>query len=180
MRRLLCSRVRILGAGKIVGVGIGARSEPSGRLPFPVQAPSGRIKTRTFPNNGLAYLRDELQGLHRRRPRIISLSFSSLAITYSQFVTPSVIAIEANKVAPGLGDYYLGRTGFDAQQTEEEVPRDRPDNLFEPLPGDFGAHGVFGAQAHEKVATTWLAKHKGTTTLLGAAALGALAFVFRK
>jgi short-subunit dehydrogenase len=93
---------------------------------------------------------------------------------------PTVIAIEANKLVPGLGDYYLGRTGFDSQQTQEPVSGDRPDNLFEPVPGDFGAHGVFGRRAHEKAATTWLAEHKGVSALAGAAALGALAIVFRK
>ena len=93
---------------------------------------------------------------------------------------PTVIAIEANKLAPALADYYLGRTGFDSQQTQEPVAKDRPNNLFEPLPGDFGAHGEFGQQAHEQAATTWLAGHKGLTALAGAAALGALAFVFTK
>lgn len=93
---------------------------------------------------------------------------------------PTVIAIEANKVAPGLADYYLGRTGFDSQQTPEEVAKNRPDNLFEALPGDFGAHGVFGQRAHEQAATTWLAGHKGVAALAGAAAVGAIAFVFRK
>ncbi|HEY4360036.1 MAG TPA: SDR family oxidoreductase [Bryobacteraceae bacterium] len=93
---------------------------------------------------------------------------------------PTVIAIEANKVAPALADYYLGRTGFDSQQTEEELSKNRPDNLFEAVPGDFGAHGVFSQQAHTQAATTWLAGHKGLTALAGAAALGALAFVFKK
>ena len=93
---------------------------------------------------------------------------------------PTVIAIEANKVAPALADYYLGRTGFDSQQTKEEVAKNRPDNLFEPLPGDFGAHGIFGQQAREKAATTWLAEHKSITALAGAVALTALAFVIRK
>jgi short-subunit dehydrogenase len=93
---------------------------------------------------------------------------------------PTVIAIEGNKLVPGLGDYYLGRTGFDSQQTQEPVAKDRPDNLFEPVPGDFGAHGVFGRRAHDKAATTWLAEHKGLTALAGAAALGAFAIVFRK
>ena len=93
---------------------------------------------------------------------------------------PTVIAIEANKVVPALADRYLGRTGFDSQQTNQSVSKNRPDNLFEPLPGDFGAHGIFGQQAHEKAATTWLAEHKGITALLGAATLGALALVIRK
>ncbi len=93
---------------------------------------------------------------------------------------PTVIVIEANKVAPALADYYLGRTGFDSQQTKEKVSKNRPDNLFEPVPGDFGAHGIFGQQARDQAATTWLAEHKGLTALAGAAALGVLAIVFKK
>jgi short-subunit dehydrogenase len=93
---------------------------------------------------------------------------------------PTVIAIEANKLAPAAADYYLARTGFDSQQTQEPVPKDRPDNLFEPVPGDFGAQGIFGQQAHREAATTWLAQHKGTTALAGAAAFGVLAFALKR
>jgi NAD(P)-dependent dehydrogenase (short-subunit alcohol dehydrogenase family) len=93
---------------------------------------------------------------------------------------PTVIAIEANKIAPSLADYYLGRTGFDSQQTQDPVSPDRPDNLFEPLPGDFGAQGIFGQAAYEQAATTWLAAHKGTTALAGAAVFGVLAFALKR
>jgi NAD(P)-dependent dehydrogenase (short-subunit alcohol dehydrogenase family) len=93
---------------------------------------------------------------------------------------PTVVAIEANKVAPALADYYLGRTGFDSQQTSKKISKNRPDNLFEPVPGDFGAHGIFGKRAHSDAATTWLSGHKGITALAGVAALGALAFTIRK
>lgn len=93
---------------------------------------------------------------------------------------PTVLAIEANKIAPSIADYYLGRTGFDSQQTKERVAPNRPDNLFEPLPGDYGAHGVFGEMAHDQAATTWLANHKGATALAGSALLGVLALVFKR
>lgn len=56
-------------------------------------------------------------------------------------------AIIANAFAPGLLDHYLGRIGFDAQQGDEPEPPSRPDNLFTPVPGDAGAHGVFSDQA---------------------------------
>ena len=92
---------------------------------------------------------------------------------------PTVAAIELNKVAPAIADYYLGRTGFDSQQTQEPVSNDRPDNLFEPLPGDFGAHGIFGDRAYSEAATTWFSVHKGTTALAGAAAFGILAFALK-
>jgi NADP-dependent 3-hydroxy acid dehydrogenase YdfG len=63
---------------------------------------------------------------------------------------PTLEAILANKVAPGVLDHYLGRTGFQSQQTSEPENPDRPDNLWEPVPGDHGAHGTFDALAHER------------------------------
>ena len=48
---------------------------------------------------------------------------------------PTVRAIVGNAIAPGLADRYLARNGYDAQQTDEPVDPDRPDNLFEPVAG---------------------------------------------
>jgi short-subunit dehydrogenase len=56
-------------------------------------------------------------------------------------------AIIANALAPGLLDRYLARIGYDAQQSEEPETPSRPDNLYTPVPGDAGVHGVFGEQA---------------------------------
>jgi NAD(P)-dependent dehydrogenase (short-subunit alcohol dehydrogenase family) len=61
---------------------------------------------------------------------------------------PTLLAIYANRVAPGLLDRYLGRTGYDSQQLDESVDPDRPDNLCEPVSGDHRAHGRFDQQAH--------------------------------
>src|ERR671938_194391 len=54
----------------------------------------------------------------------------------------TVVTILGNKVAPGVGDRYLARTGIDGQQTGQAVNGDRPDNLFEPADRsrDFGTH----------------------------------------
>jgi NAD(P)-dependent dehydrogenase (short-subunit alcohol dehydrogenase family) len=60
---------------------------------------------------------------------------------------PTVKAIFGNKVAPGFADRYLARQGYDAQQTSDPVDDNRPDNLFEPAPGDFAAHGIFDAES---------------------------------
>ncbi len=62
---------------------------------------------------------------------------------------PTVEAIIGNKVAPGLLDRYLGKTGFASQQTCEPENPNRPDNLWEPLKGDHGAHGAFEQRAHQ-------------------------------
>jgi NAD(P)-dependent dehydrogenase (short-subunit alcohol dehydrogenase family) len=85
---------------------------------------------------------------------------------------PTVLAIEGNKVAPRLADWYLGRTGYDAQQTDEPVPPDRPDNLWQPVAGDHGAHGTFGHRARDRSTQLWLSLHRGGLAL---AALGAAA-----
>lgn len=62
---------------------------------------------------------------------------------------PTVEAIEWNKIAPGMLDHYLGRTGYSAQQTCESEDPNRRDNLWRPIPGDHGAHGRFDKCAHE-------------------------------
>lgn len=62
---------------------------------------------------------------------------------------PTVEAIIGNKIAPGWLDRYLGKTGFDSQQTNEPEDSRRPDNLWNPVPGDHGAHGAFDRRAHE-------------------------------
>src|ERR671922_802387 len=67
----------------------------------------------------------------------------------------TVITILGDKLVPGVGDRYLARTGYESQQTDEPAERDRPDNLFEPVPRDPGAHGRFDAEAHPRSAQFW-------------------------
>ncbi len=91
----------------------------------------------------------------------------------------SAIVIAGNKLLPGLGDRYLARTGYDSQQTDTPVDPDRPNNLYEPVPGDHGAHGDFDAQAHARSPQFWTSRHRaallaGGVGLMGAAALAAL------
>jgi len=61
-------------------------------------------------------------------------------------------AIAGNKALPGVGDWYLSRTGYQAQQTREPEDPDRPDNLWGPVDTtvDFGAHGRFGSVARTR------------------------------
>ncbi|MGC1485997.1 MAG: SDR family oxidoreductase [Candidatus Acidiferrum sp.] len=80
---------------------------------------------------------------------------------------PTVQAIEANKVAPGLLDSYLARTCYDGQQTDEPINPDRPSNLFEPVAGDHGAHGIFDSQARQNSAQLWQTTHRTWLTAAG-------------
>src|SRR5437763_11123468 len=68
----------------------------------------------------------------------------------------TVEAIVANKIAPQYADHYLARHGFDDQQTDEPADTDRPNNLWEPLPGDHGAHGIFDKRARSHSWEWWL------------------------
>ena len=85
-------------------------------------------------------------------------------------------AIIGNKVAPGLGDWFLSRTGYESQQYDGAVDPNRPDNLWGHVPGDQGAHGSFDNQAREKSWHLWVTTHRSALTFAaGAAACAALA-----
>src|SRR5262245_46587341 len=83
------------------------------------------------------------------------------------FITDVVTA--GNAVLPGVGDDYLGRTGYESQLTEEPDDPARPDNLYEPLPGDWGAHGRFDDKATTRCEQWWVTKNR---TWLVAAGVG--------
>ena len=89
---------------------------------------------------------------------------------------PTVEAIVGNKIVPGLADHYLASTGYEAQQTDE--PRDpaQPDNLWQPLPGDHGAHGVFDDRASDQSLQLWANTHRGWLMLAGLGVAGAAVY----
>jgi NAD(P)-dependent dehydrogenase (short-subunit alcohol dehydrogenase family) len=94
---------------------------------------------------------------------------------------PTVVAILGNRLAPRLGDHYLARTGYASQQTDEPVAPHRPHNLWEPVPGDHGAHGRFDERAHSSSLQLWLTMRR-RALVIGAALLagaGAVALSYR-
>jgi len=74
---------------------------------------------------------------------------------------PTTQAIVGNNFMPGLGDHYLGKHGYDAQMIDEPEEPGRPDNLWQPLPGDHGAHGVFDDRAKNVSIEMQLNKRRG-------------------
>src|SRR5215212_5582168 len=73
----------------------------------------------------------------------------------------AVKAIAGNKIVPRALDRYLARMGYDAQQTDELADPDRKDNLYEPVPGDAGAHGDFDDRSSDKCYQWWANTHRG-------------------
>jgi len=95
---------------------------------------------------------------------------------------PTVKAIVGNQVAPGFADRYLARTGYDSQQRAAPDDPGRRDNLWNPLPGDHGAHGDFDHGARRSSALFWLSRHRLALAAAGVllASLNAGASLARK
>jgi NAD(P)-dependent dehydrogenase (short-subunit alcohol dehydrogenase family) len=83
----------------------------------------------------------------------------------------TVGTILGNKVAAGLLDRYLAKTGYGGQQVKGQPGEPgRPDNLFEPVEGDFGSHGSFDRKAHPRSLQLWLTRHRPWLLAVAAAA----------
>jgi len=80
----------------------------------------------------------------------------------------SAKAIIANKIAPGLLDHFLARTGYESQQYNGAEDPNRAHNLWEPVVGDHGAHGDFNARAKKFSAFLWMSEHRGWLVLIAA------------
>jgi short-subunit dehydrogenase len=93
---------------------------------------------------------------------------------------PTAIIVPANKLLPGVGDWYLGRTGYASQQRDAAPSAPGGGNLWRACDEerDHGAHGRFDRRAHRRSPGFWASSHKGALALLAAgSALGALAIM---
>lgn len=80
----------------------------------------------------------------------------------------AIKAIVGQRLFPGRLDRYLAKTGYRSQQTDQPVSPDRKDNLFQPVPGDRGAHGDFDDRSRSHSPQFWARRHR---RLLAAATL---------
>ncbi len=80
----------------------------------------------------------------------------------------TAVTLTAQKFIAPLLDRYLGRTGYDSQQTSDRVDGEKPNNLWQPVdqePGsDHGAHGGFDHQSHAYSPQLWLSQHPRLAT----------------
>lgn len=88
---------------------------------------------------------------------------------------PTVQAILANRIAPGLIDKYLASAGYKGQITDEPLGPNAPANLFEAVPGNYAAHGRFDNRARSGSWEMFTDRHRAA--FWAAAGLGFVAMV---
>jgi NAD(P)-dependent dehydrogenase (short-subunit alcohol dehydrogenase family) len=95
---------------------------------------------------------------HRRREMYVGL--------------PTVEAMWGNKIIAGWLDRMLGKSNYQAQQTNQPEDPSRPCNLWDPVPGQFGAHGRFDDRARSRSLQLWASEHIGLRRgVIGASAV---------
>ena len=82
----------------------------------------------------------------------------------------TVAAIIGQRFIPGLLDQYLGKTGYASQQHDGPRDPNRPNNLWESVPGDYEARGSFGARASDSSPELWI-RMQWPWLLIGATAI---------
>jgi NAD(P)-dependent dehydrogenase (short-subunit alcohol dehydrogenase family) len=87
---------------------------------------------------------------------------------------PTLKRVIGNRLFPGYVDQVLADSAYDGQQYDGMVDANRPDNLWKPVPMDFGAHGDFDGQAKSFNWLLWADIHRKMVAagLLAVAALG--------
>ncbi|MEM8966477.1 MAG: SDR family oxidoreductase [Bacteroidota bacterium] len=85
----------------------------------------------------------------------------------------------SNAFIPGTLDRILAKIGYSGQQTDQPENFNRPDNLWEPIAEDRGAHGSFDNEAKENSLELEAATHRGmAAALVAGVALGIAGLVY--
>ncbi len=87
---------------------------------------------------------------------------------------PSVNSILGGVLTPELADRLSAFIGWNWQQTDEPINTEGRDNLYEPVPGDHGAHGRYDDKAFSHNIQLQYTMHRAPL-LIGAAGIAALA-----
>ncbi|WP_347558648.1 SDR family oxidoreductase [Robbsia sp. KACC 23696] len=94
---------------------------------------------------------------------------------------PTVRAILANRIAPGLIDKYLATAGYKGQLSQEALPVNAPANLFQSVSGPYGAHGRFDTKSRTGSWEMFTDRHKSVLlAVVGVSILGIARLAFGK
>src|SRR3954453_22881061 len=116
------------------------------------------------------WVRSRLKGRGQPGPPSFEPEVAARAIVHAaehprrelQVGRSTIVALWGQKLAPGLLDWYLGKTGYAAQQPLVPEDPDRADNLERPLDEavDRGAHGRFEGRAERWSPALQLSIHR--------------------
>ncbi|MGL3198418.1 MULTISPECIES: SDR family oxidoreductase [Curtobacterium] len=84
----------------------------------------------------------------------------------------TVYTILGNRISGRFADWYAAKTLVSGQQAPQKDGAALGVNLYEPIPGDHGAHGVFDDSAHAWSPQTWWVEHRRLGNGIIGAALG--------
>lgn len=72
----------------------------------------------------------------------------------------TVKAILGNRLFPGILDRYLSKAGYSGQLTDEKRSAGAAGNLFEPIKGDYSAHGRFDSASQSTSLQMFTDRHR--------------------
>jgi short-subunit dehydrogenase len=81
---------------------------------------------------------------------------------------PTIKAILANKLVPGLLDRYLARDAYVGQLSAEPSQGESAGNLFNAVEGPWAAQGRFNNVSHRTSWALWASRHRASLTLASA------------
>jgi short-subunit dehydrogenase len=90
---------------------------------------------------------------------------------------PSIKAKWGNRLLPRVADLFLAKQGYKMQQSQEDRKPGTPDNLWQSVPCNFGAHGRFDTTANVTSLHLWVITHRTVALAMGAAVALALLFL---
>lgn len=87
----------------------------------------------------------------------------------------TVEATLGEKIVPGLLDHYLATAAWEGAMLPEPVDPEQPNNFWQPVHADLGAHGQFDALARGFSVQLWATEHRallGGLAVVGAGLIG--------
>lgn len=93
---------------------------------------------------------------------------------------PTVGAIVLNRIIPSLLDKYLAKTGYKSQTTKQPTNPDMPNNLYEPVPGEYGQRGRFSDESYRGSLELFTDRHQTAAYLALAGGLIGLHLLAKK
>lgn len=93
---------------------------------------------------------------------------------------PTLKTVVGNKIAPWYVDRVLAKNGYAGQQTKEPENKDRKHNLWDPLPGDHGAHGRFDKEARNFSPQLFASLNRGKVAAVSLGLVAGIIYLLRK